>query len=84
MFIKTFAWKITSYKFCELELFYETYHWLNLNIEWSRKVDHAGLRIEINFIGLGISCSVIDSRHWDRSANKWYEKSNTRMSADFT
>ena len=41
-------------------------------MKWDRKVDHAGLHIHLEVIGIMWLCSIHDNRHWNWEADRWY------------
>ena len=48
--------------------------YFNEEISWTRHIDHAGLRIELEICGFWFRFCLYDFRHWD-SKNKRYESS---------
>lgn len=46
---------------------------LNIDIGWSRRKDHAGFTFSFNFLWLMIEMSTYDIRHWDYDKEE-YEK----------
>ncbi len=67
-------WRLTKNKSFELQLAW-----------WSRKdtivsvgvdaplrgIDHAGINIEIDLLGLCLILNLYDQRHWDHAAETW-------------
>ena len=49
---------------------------LQLDIQWTRKTDHAGFRFHITILGLFFEFSIYDNRHWDDEKDDYctYEK----------
>lgn len=43
----------------------------SLEFDWSRRVDHAGINIDIAIFGFHIRTAFIDRRHWDYKLKKW-------------
>jgi hypothetical protein len=44
---------------------------LNINIDWTRKTDHAGFNFDFNLLWLLIHATVYDTRHWDHEKEDW-------------
>lgn len=42
-----------------------------INLFWSKKIDHAGLTIEVYLFGVYFILYVNDIRHWDYENDKW-------------
>ncbi len=43
----------------------DTRRYFDFHIEWTMKVDHAGLRIVIEILGCYFGLTVYDNRHWN-------------------
>lgn len=44
---------------------------LGLSLAWTRKTDHAGIRLEATFIGFEMRYQFYDSRHWDDETDNY-------------
>ena len=66
------AWQISKNKSFELGVFFYTHDLFELDIstDW-RGYDHAGPRFSITILGLEISLSIHDHRHWDYESGCW-------------
>jgi len=42
-----------------------------LEIDWTKKRDHAGIRASFNLLGLEITYTIYDCRHWDENTEDW-------------
>jgi hypothetical protein len=63
--------KLIKNKAWELEHSYYSPMLVDADICWTRKQDHAGLRIVLGLLGYGIHVTIYDTRHWDYENNKW-------------
>ncbi len=63
-----------SNKVFELQFQYGS-KWLteyfDFSIRWSKKGDHAGLKIEISILELFICFQIYDTRHWHNEKDRW-------------
>jgi len=58
-------------KYFEFQLMRDCEYLLNFNFDWKRKCDHAGVRLELGFLGYEIMIQLYDCRHWDYKNNDW-------------
>lgn len=74
--IKVF--KITTYKTFEIQTgrWKEHCPYFDFQFRWSRKCDHAGLRLGMELFGLHLYLELYDTRHWNYDNNKWCEYDN--------
>jgi hypothetical protein len=75
----TFYQKLGKHLGVELQLGYRkdwNYFYVSSNL--TRKCDHAGFGLEMEFLGAFFWLSIYDGRHWNYEEGKWeeYEKSN--------
>ena len=63
--------KYNKYFELQLEFEKEFYSWFYFNIAWTRKVDHAGFMMVIEFLHLNFNFEIYDSRHWDDDNDCW-------------
>ena len=65
--------RLSKNKYLEFYSFknYDSIYYFNLSLSLSRKTDHAGLNLELEFFGYIILLDIYDSRHWDSSQEKW-------------
>ena len=64
--------KLSKHKFLELELFVDSQHIFELQIDLRlRGRDHAGPAITLNLLCLAVSARIYDHRHWDYKNNCW-------------
>ena len=70
-------WSLTKNKTLELRFDFYTYDWFEfgLNTRW-RGEDHAGPRLELRLLGLGMFIGIRDRRHWNRYVNRWVNYDN--------
>lgn len=45
--------------------------WFAFNIDWTRKTDHAGIRLKVKMLNKVFSIYYYDIRHWDYEKNTW-------------
>lgn len=57
-------------KFIELE-FHTTETLVGVNFLWTTRRDHAGIDIEISWLGFCAHLNFYDNRHWDSENNCW-------------
>ena len=57
-------------KFVELE-FYTTETLVGFDFHWTTRRDHAGIDIQISWIGFCAHLNFYDNRHWDDKNNCW-------------
>jgi hypothetical protein len=67
--------KLTEHKGIEIELLFnkDFWYWFRFNINWSRKMDHAGFDISIDLLWFYLDLNIYDGRHWNDDENRWYE-----------
>ena len=70
------SWLFTRNKALQFELVWvkDLRGLLNFSINWSHKIHHAGLAVEVGLLWFGCSLKVQDRRRWDRSADSWKEE----------
>src|ERR1017187_1811394 len=49
-------------------LFSDFFH---IRINWNRKTDHAGFRLDITLLGFMFEFTIYDTRHWDEENDCW-------------
>lgn len=65
---KSFA--ITKNKTLEIQITqWSNIFQIGLNLGWTRKCDHAGLRFNIEILGFYVGIEFTDNRHWDYTTN---------------
>jgi len=65
--------RLTKYKAWELEHSFYTGLVADIELRWTRRMDHAGFELGIGLFGYGVSFRIYDTRHWDDYHNKWEE-----------
>ncbi len=50
---------------------YKTNSILAVELNFSSRRDHAGLRFDIGFLGYDVELHLYDVRHWDRETKSW-------------
>jgi hypothetical protein len=65
--------RLTKYKAWELEHTFCSTVLIDVDMRWTRKMDHAGLDITVGLLGYGISFRIYDTRHWNDYDNRWEE-----------
>lgn len=65
--------KVTKNKAWELEHSYYSPMLADIDINWTRQQDHAGLRITLGMFGYGVHFQIYDTRHWNYDTNSWEE-----------
>ena len=64
--------RIGSYKSWELDTWFtENAYLLGFSISYTRKRDHAGIRIEFQIWNLSVDFTIYDNRHWDHKTDDW-------------
>jgi hypothetical protein len=72
--ISTFIWKATENKAVSLETHpfgFAKNIIFQFNIDWTRKMDHAGFHVELIVLGGMIEFDFCDMRHWDYDNDCW-------------
>lgn len=74
-------WLFTKNKWFSFRLDYYTYDWFEFSLDtrW-RGDDHAGPKIELRFLGLGVHIGIRDNRHWNYDENCWVDYDNPKES----
>ena len=54
--------------------------WINLLLDWSRKEDHAGLKVKVSLLWISFAFEIYDRRHWNYEANCWQEDAKYEQS----
>lgn len=64
---------VSCYKVFEIQLAYDPNILFEffIDLRW-KGFDHAGPRLNINFLGFDICLSINDIRHWDVKSGTWY------------
>jgi hypothetical protein len=44
---------------------------IGCGVSFTTRRDHAGLDLDLNFLGFDVNVNIYDNRHWDREANDW-------------
>lgn len=62
-----------KHKFWEIEFIREKeyWQWFQLNINFNRKTDHAGLHVIFEILGYVINFDIYDHRHWNFETDSW-------------
>jgi len=45
--------------------------WFNIGLEWSRRRDHAGFRLDISILWFYFIFYTYDNRHWCEKCDTW-------------
>ena len=61
-------------KYFEFEILRDNFYLFELELSWTKKRDHAGIKIIFGVIGYSIAATIYDNRHWDREKDCWVEK----------
>ena len=70
-----FSKQITCTKSFELEFFINSTSLIEIQLDCRLKGrDHAGLSINIIFLGFGFGARIYDHRHWDYKNDTWENK----------
>lgn len=56
------SWEIQLMKSSEL---------IGVDVDWTMRQDHAGIRVELALAGYKIAFSWCDTRHWHTEKNRW-------------
>lgn len=65
--------KISKNKTWELEHSFCDGTFLDINLKYTTKQDHAGFELDLSVLTYGIRFRIYDVRHWDYSQNKWVD-----------
>lgn len=70
-------WELTKNKTFELRFDYYTFDWFefSLSTRW-RGQSHAGPKLDLRILGLGVTIALRDNRHWNDDANRWVDYDN--------
>lgn len=44
---------------------------ITFEFSWTRKTDHAGVRLKLGLLGYQVEAQFYDSRHWDEDTNNY-------------
>ena len=71
--MKCYSKQITKHKFLEIEAgeHEEWWSYFDFHVGWSRRVDHAGFRFEIDIVCFSFSFIIYDHRHWNFDQDDW-------------
>lgn len=69
--------KVYKYKHFEFQIIYYSKSLLELEISWTFKQDHAGLRLILGALGFSLNFTLYDSRHWCYNTDSWEEPTNS-------
>ena len=61
-----------KYKFWEAQLM-KTNTLIGFGFRFTTRQDHAGVNVEMGFLGYDIDLNFYDSRHWNDEEGKWNE-----------
>lgn len=61
-----------KHKALELQMSYFGCDALDISYAWRRRQDHAGISLEITFLGVLCAISLYDYRHWNTTENRFY------------
>lgn len=61
---------ISEHKAIEIQLM-KTADIVFFQVEFKTKTDHAGLYLEVGFLGFNAAFQVYDTRHWDYENDNW-------------
>ena len=62
--------KLTKHKAWEIRVM-KTADIVSVNLGFTVRQDHAGIRIELGLFGNNVCFTVYDTRHWDHTTNQW-------------
>jgi hypothetical protein len=65
------AGRITKHKAWEFELTSYSYDIAKIDMSWTMRTDHAGLKLEFGLLGYMVTFNIYDIRHWDSKANSY-------------
>ena len=74
---RNFSLQLSTNKFFEIDLGWNTHEcerYYSIELDWTRKRDHAGPKIWIEIGRLYLSIMIYDCRHWDRENNCYFKK----------
>ncbi len=64
--------KLWGFKGIESEiLFLREWSWFKFYVNFDRKCDHAGIKLDIEIFGFNFYIKYYDSRHWDYEKDRW-------------
>ena len=63
--------RVSRYKAWELEHTYYSPLLFDIDIQWKRNTDHAGIEFSLGILGYGIHFHIYDTRHWPWNANEY-------------
>lgn len=66
--------KITKNKAWEIQHYYDRRTLLSVELSYTIRESHAGLKFAISIIGYTIHFQIYDTRHWDYEKNEWSKK----------
>ena len=66
-------WKtITEHKTFEFEWGADFSLNTGIHLDWNMHKDHAGIELNLMFLGVTLAFNISDGRHWDEENNKWF------------
>lgn len=69
--LKNWAGQITEWKWWEVEIL-KTENFFRFEFQYTIRQDHAGVGLEIGFLGWEFHAGIHDGRHWDYEKNCYY------------
>lgn len=70
--------QLSKHKFLEIEICRQhEWQWFECSIRLNRKIDHAGLQVELEVLGLWFDFIIYDHRHWDYDNDCWVKYEDT-------
>jgi hypothetical protein len=75
--------RLTKHKAWELEHNFYSSMMLDIDIQWNRNSDHAGIHISVGIFGYGVAFRIYDTRHWNYETKSWEEYDFTKYEVDY-
>jgi hypothetical protein len=63
--------KITKNKAWEIQHYYDSHSILLMELSYTIRESHAGLKLFVGIFGYTIHFQIYDTRHWDYEKNEW-------------
>lgn len=62
---------IFKHKAWELEHYYHSGSFAEIEFSITTRQDHAGIRLVVGLLGYSIGATIYNTRHWNYETNKW-------------
>jgi hypothetical protein len=68
--VKSLSRQLTRNTYAEFNI-YRTGNILGLEVNWTLRQDHAGVRLQLGLVGWEVEMHVYDIRHWNSTTENW-------------